>query len=170
MNRLSGVETILQSHINDKRDSLLKIMHGAEPGLPDNMGEIDLVRGYPGQSRANHWHEVATEWFTLISDTAALEPIDVETAASMTFTLNAVDPVTVKVPPMVAHSFVNNGNEDFVLIAYTDERCAPADIRVSGRCLTLSAGQWRGPGAQAPIGVEPQSSNRRRDTRRWKLD
>lgn len=127
MNRLSQVETIRRSHISDKRGSFLKIMHGAEPGLPAAMGEIYLVRGYPGQSRANHYHEVATEWFTLISGTAILKLIDVKTAASMTLTLDAVNPITVKVPPMIAHSFVNSGNEDFVLIAYSDERYASAD-------------------------------------------
>lgn len=127
MNRLSGIETIRRSHVSDQRGSFLKIMHGAEPGLPDAMGEIYLVRGYPGQSRANHYHEAATEWFTVISGSAVLNLIDVESAASMTLTLDASDPVTVKVPPMVAHSFVNNGDEDFVLIAYSDERYVPAD-------------------------------------------
>jgi dTDP-4-dehydrorhamnose 3,5-epimerase-like enzyme len=127
MNRLSGVETIRRSHISDKRGSFLKIMHGAEPGLPVVMGEIYLVRGYPGESRANHYHKVAAEWFTLISGTAILKLMDVESTACMTLALDAADPITVKVPPMVAHSFLNDGEEDFVLIAYSDERYDPAD-------------------------------------------
>jgi dTDP-4-dehydrorhamnose 3,5-epimerase-like enzyme len=127
MSRLAGIEVIARRYIDDSRGSFLKIVHGTEPGLPDTMGEIYMVRGYPGQTRANHYHVAATEWFTLIGGRAMLHLVDTESAADRKIMLDAADPVTVKVPPLVAHSFVTVGDQDFVLIAYSDERYVPSD-------------------------------------------
>lgn len=166
MNRLSGVETIQRSYISDKRGSFLKIIHGAEPGLANAMGEIYLVRGYPGESRANHYHRAATEWFTLISGAVVLKLTDVESAVSMTLTLDAGNPVTIKVPPMVAHSFLNNGKEDFVLIAYSDERYDPADTIVfEDSTFTLAAVNGAVLTIEPQDGVESQSGSRARGPR-----
>lgn len=160
MNRLSGVETIRRSYISDKRGSFLKIIHGAEPGLADAMGEIYLVRGYPGESRANHYHRVATEWFTLISGAVVLKLTDVESAVSMTLALDAGNPVTIKVPPMVAHSFLNTGNEDFVLIAYSDERYDPTDtVAFEDTTFTFEAVNGAVLTIEPPGGVESHSGS-----------
>jgi dTDP-4-dehydrorhamnose 3,5-epimerase-like enzyme len=122
MSNIDLVEVIPRKFITDSRGSFLKLMNGSEPGLKNEFGEIYTVKGYPGESRANHYHLAANEWFTLLSGAAVLRLQDIETGVRRELWLDANDPVTVRVPSMVAHSFENSSDIEFMLLAYSDSR------------------------------------------------
>lgn len=127
MSQIALVEIIERKFIHDGRGSFLKVMHGKESGLPDSFGEIYTVVAKPREFRANHFHKIANEWFTLLSGRATLTLMDVVTGERKVVDLDASQPITVKVPPMVAHSFFNDNDNDFLLLAYSDYRYDPAD-------------------------------------------
>lgn len=128
MSQLDFVEIIPRKHIFDSRGSFLKLIVGNKNGLNEYLGEAHVVIGYPGQSRANHYHKKATEWFTLISGVATLQLVEVETGNRRDIPLDASKPVTVRVPSLVAHAFSNHGKSDFMLFAYSNCRYDSNDI------------------------------------------
>jgi dTDP-4-dehydrorhamnose 3,5-epimerase-like enzyme len=119
-----------RSLIKDNRGWFLKTINGNEPYNSFPI-EVYLTSAKPGESRGGHYHLVANEWFTLIKGEALLKLSDIETGESMIIELNESFPETIFIPPKIAHSFVNQGVEDFVLLAYTDKKYDPGDTIVS---------------------------------------
>ena len=83
--------------------------------------------GKPGQAKGGHYHPKAIEWFTIIEGAATLKLEDMATHEKMELKLHFEDAVTVFVPNNVAHLFVNESNNNFILLAYTDLLYDPAD-------------------------------------------
>lgn len=121
------IQVIPRNLIKDERGWFLKVITGREEGLPVTTGEVYLTMGKPGQAKGGHYHPQALEWFTIISGTAILKLEDVETREKMNISLSFEDALTVFVPNNVAHLFVNAGESDFILLAYTDKLYDPAD-------------------------------------------
>jgi len=105
----------------------LKTMTGSENDLPATFGECYVSSGLPGQSRAGHYHGLATEWFTLLEGTCILKLVDIETGEKTSISLDADKPETIVVPPRIAHLFENNGANTFILSVYSSERFDPSD-------------------------------------------
>jgi dTDP-4-dehydrorhamnose 3,5-epimerase-like enzyme len=126
-NNLENVEVIKRISIQDERGKFLKLLSGFEKGLSKIVGELYLVIGYPGQIRGRHYHKNATEWFTIIYGEATLILVCTKTGSRKEIKMNADDPTTVKVPPMIAHTFFNSGQNEFYLIAYTDCKYEKSD-------------------------------------------
>lgn len=124
---LNKVEIIERKKINDERGWFLKTLTGKEEGLPNHTGEIYVVRTYPGQIRGGHYHEVAKEWFTLLTGKATLRLKDTNTQEEATLELDADRPITVVIPAFIAHEFKNVSDDDFLLLAYTDVLYDPGD-------------------------------------------
>lgn len=120
-------ETIERRKIVDPRGFFLKTMTGFEEGLPQAFGEIYVIKGDAGQARANHFHNAATEWFTLLQGQVRLNLKHVDTGEMASILLTEERPMTVRVNPRVAHSLVGVERNDYVLMAYTDVRYDPAD-------------------------------------------
>jgi len=127
MSQFNLIEVIERKYISDSRGDFLKIMNGSEGGLSKVFGEIYMVRGSPGTSRANHYHIAASEWFTILSGSVTLLLIDIKTNQKRYIDLNSKTPVTVKVPPLVAHSLINSSETEFSLLAYSDVPYLAAD-------------------------------------------
>jgi dTDP-4-dehydrorhamnose 3,5-epimerase-like enzyme len=120
MSEQMQVHIIERKKIEDTRGWFLKVIDGNEPGNPFPC-EIYITSAKPGESKGRHYHTKAKEWFTLIKGEAEAIFIDVITGAKTSVLLNGDKPVTIFVPQMIAHSFLNTSPEkDFILIAFTD--------------------------------------------------
>ncbi|MCS3265262.1 WxcM-like domain-containing protein [Bacteroides fragilis] len=82
---------------------------------------------YQGESRGGHYHNRAIEWFTLVEGNAVLKLEDIRTNEKKEIYLNDQEPVTVFVPPHIAHEFINIDSVPFIVIAYTDQLYKPED-------------------------------------------
>jgi dTDP-4-dehydrorhamnose 3,5-epimerase-like enzyme len=121
------VEIIERKKIRDERGWLLKTLTGKESGLPKQTGEIYTVCGYPNQIRGAHYHKIAKEWFTLITGHALLKLRDTNSNEERSILLDADTPVTIVVPPFIAHQFESVSNNEFILLAYADSLYDPTD-------------------------------------------
>ena len=121
------IKIIPRRLIRDDRGWFLKVITGTEENIPDHTGEVDLSMGKPGQTKGGHYHPKAVEWFTLISGKALLKLEDVQTHEKIQMEVSFDDAITVYVPNGVAHAWQNTGNEDFILLAYTDLLYDPKD-------------------------------------------
>lgn len=120
-------QIIERRKITDPRGFFLKTMTGLEPDLPQQFGEIYVIKGDAGQARANHYHNLATEWFTLLQGRVRLNLRHVDTGEHASLLLDDLAPITVRINPRVAHSLMGVDQCDYVLMAYTDVRYDPAD-------------------------------------------
>ena len=127
MAQIDKVQIIKRRLIADERGWFLKVITGTEDCIPSHTGEIYLTMGKPGQAKGGHYHPEALEWFTIIEGSAILKLEDVDTHARRDIELSFEDAQTVFIPNGVAHSVVNNGDKDFILLAYTDKLYDPAD-------------------------------------------
>ncbi len=108
--------------INDSRGWFLKIMNGHEENLPDYTGEIYITVANPGETKGEHYHLLANEWFTLLKGKCRLYLLDLVDSSTEQLELDAEYPVTVFVPSNIAHAFKNISTEDdFILAAYSDQ-------------------------------------------------
>jgi len=102
-------------------------MTGFENDLPQTFGEIYVIKGDEGRARANHYHDVATEWFTILQGQVRLNLKHVDTGEVASILMTDDAPVTVRVNPRVAHSLVGVRQIDYILMAYTDVRYEASD-------------------------------------------
>lgn len=121
------IKVIPRRLVSDERGWFLKVITGTEENVPTHTGEVYLTMGKPGQAKGGHYHPKAIEWFTIIEGAATLKLEDMATHEKMELKLHFEDAVTVFVPNNVAHLFVNESNNNFILLAYTDLLYDPAD-------------------------------------------
>lgn len=121
------VNIIKRCLIADDRGWFLKVITGKEEGMPAHVGEVYLTMGRPGQAKGGHYHPSAVEWFTIINGDAVLKLEDVETHERLDIEMSLEKAITVFIPNNVAHVVVNNGDNDFILLAYTDKSYDPKD-------------------------------------------
>jgi dTDP-4-dehydrorhamnose 3,5-epimerase-like enzyme len=124
---LSKIKIIERKKIEDSRGWFLKVINGLEDNIPNYTGEIYLTNATSGEAKGGHYHEKANEWFTLIIGEAELKLVDLVTGEKLTLNLSSNKPETVYVPNHIAHIFVNNSSEEFILLAYSDQLFVPAD-------------------------------------------
>src|SRR6185312_8742674 len=118
MNHLDEkIRPIKRVLLKDTRGSFLKVIDGKEADNPFNC-EVYITSAKPGESKGGHYHLKACEWFTLVQGNATLTVIDIETREKSEFSLRGTNPETICIPPGIAHNFFNDGDCDFILIAY----------------------------------------------------
>lgn len=113
--------------IADDRGWFLKAITGTEKNIPSHTGEVYLTMGKPGQAKGGHYHPEALEWFTIIDGSAVLKLEDIETHERLDIPMSLDKAITVFIPNNVAHIVVNDGDKDFILLAYTDKLYDPKD-------------------------------------------
>jgi dTDP-4-dehydrorhamnose 3,5-epimerase-like enzyme len=121
------IKIIQRNKIADSRGWFLKIITGKEEHIPLHTGEVYMVNAKPGESRANHYHLQANEWFTLVAGKALMLVEDVSTKERMSIELDSDNPRTIYVPNQIAHSFENISSEPYLLVTYSDRLYDPAD-------------------------------------------
>lgn len=129
MSLKNKIQIIERNKIIDTRGWFLKVINGKEQGLPTHTGEVYLISAHPGETRANHYHKEANEWFTLIHGKAKMRIEEIRTGETLTLELNADSPTTIFVPSFIAHSFENTGDVPYILIAYADRIYDPNDTK-----------------------------------------
>ena len=127
MAQIDKVHIINRKIIVDERGWFFKVMTGKEEGVPSHTGEIYLTMGKPGQAKGGHYHPEAVEWFTIIEGSAILKLEDMDTHEKRQIEMSLEKAITVFIPNNVAHVVVNNSNNDFILLAYTDKLYDPKD-------------------------------------------
>ena len=127
MTQIDKVHIIRRTLIADDRGWFLKAITGKEDGIPTHTGEIYLTMGKSGQAKGGHYHPEAVEWFTLIKGNAILKLEDIITRERMNIEMSLEKAITVFIPNNVAHIVENTGDEDFILLAYTDKLYDPKD-------------------------------------------
>lgn len=121
------IKIIQREKIQDGRGWFLKIISGLEEDLPQFTGEIYITSAIPGETKGEHYHSIANEWFTLIKGKCRLKLYDIDENEYFEIVLEDNLPKTIFIPSRIAHSFENNSNENFLLIAYTDKLYDPSD-------------------------------------------
>jgi dTDP-4-dehydrorhamnose 3,5-epimerase-like enzyme len=121
------IQIIKRNIIVDSRGYFVKVLTGTEKGLLNSPGEIYITMANPGKSRGGHYHDLATEWFTIIKGKATLQIEDVRTNERIDIYLNSKEPNTIMIPPHIAHIFCNYSSEDFLLMAYSNMLYDPKD-------------------------------------------
>lgn len=127
MSQIQKVQIIPRRLIKDERGWFLKAITGTEENIPSHTGEVYLTMGKPGQAKGGHYHPEAVEWFTIIEGSAILKLEDMETHERRDIEMSLDKAITVFIPNNVAHIVVNNSDNDFILLAYTDKLYDPAD-------------------------------------------
>jgi len=127
MTQIDKVEVIQRRLIADERGWFLKAITGTEESIPNHTGEVYLTMGKPGQVKGGHYHPEAVEWFTVIQGSAVLKLEDMETHERRDIEMSLDKAITVFIPNNVAHIVENNGDSDFILLAYTDKLYDPKD-------------------------------------------
>jgi dTDP-4-dehydrorhamnose 3,5-epimerase-like enzyme len=121
------IKIIPREKIQDSRGWFLKIINGHEEHLPQFTGEIYIISANPGETKGEHYHLKANEWFLLIKGKCRLKLCDTIDNEYFEIILEDSLPRTIFIPAKIAHSFENKSGEDFMLIAYTDRLYDPSD-------------------------------------------
>lgn len=127
MSQIDKVKVIPRRLLKDERGWFLKAITGTEENIPNHTGEVYLTMGKPGQAKGGHYHPEAVEWFTIVQGSAILKLEDMETHERRDIPMSLTKAITVFIPNQVAHVVVNDSNEDFILLAYTDKLYNPED-------------------------------------------
>jgi dTDP-4-dehydrorhamnose 3,5-epimerase-like enzyme len=111
---------------DDARGWFLKILlarqlHGRA------FGEVYLSVGAPGATRANHFHRRTTEWFCPVAGRGTLYVATPDGSRRDSVRFDALAPVSVRVPPGVAHSLVADPDAELAVLAVADVEYDPAD-------------------------------------------
>jgi dTDP-4-dehydrorhamnose 3,5-epimerase-like enzyme len=124
-------ETLPIRRVVDQRGWFVKPISGKEPGLEHLGGEFYLVMAEPGEIRGNHYHEIATEWFTIVQGHAELHLQDIASCERKVISLSADEPQCVVIRPGVAHAFLNPSHADgqMILTAFTNQMFDPSDTK-----------------------------------------
>jgi len=123
----SKIKLIPRKKLEDSRGWFLKVITGLEDNLPGYTGEVYLTNAIPGEAKGGHYHPQANEWFTLITGDCKVKLVDILTGEKLTLDLSSSEPQTLYVPNNIAHIFINDTIEPFILLAYSDQLYHPDD-------------------------------------------
>jgi dTDP-4-dehydrorhamnose 3,5-epimerase-like enzyme len=121
-----GVEVRPLRRLDDARGWFLKAIQARHLGGRP-FGEVYLSAGAPGETRANHYHERTTEWFCPVGGRGTLYLHDVDSGARATVRFDVAAPVSVRIPPRVAHSLVADADCNLAVLAVADVEYDPQD-------------------------------------------
>lgn len=121
------IKIIPRHLIKDERGWFFKAITGTEENIPSHTGEVYLTMGMKGQAKGGHYHPKALEWFTVIEGKAVLKLEDIETHEKMEVPISLEDAILVFVPNNIAHIFENVGDNNFIVLAYTNLLYDPSD-------------------------------------------
>ena len=113
----------------DRRGWLLKVADASDDhGGPPGFSEAYLVQAGVASTRGNHYHRNCFEWFTPIRGSGCLVLENPATGQRRTIPLSGDTPVTVEVPPGIAHAVQADSSEELWVLALTSLPYDPDDV------------------------------------------
>lgn len=95
-----------------------------------------------GQRRGDHYHRRAWEAFAVVEGRGRLELLDPQTGEARSLELGSSSPLTVVVPPGLAHALVAGEGGRFVAAALSSEEHDPGDVVPCSAAATPPRGSW----------------------------
>ncbi len=127
---LRHVRVLSQSRFEDSRGFLQKVLQASQAdGFPDR-GEVYVTAANPGESKGGHYHRTMGEWFAIIQGRGEIILEDRASGETKTTLLEASNPRTIYVPPGVAHSVSNTGEELMICVAWAEKEHDPGDVHM----------------------------------------
>ncbi|MGE5631237.1 MAG: WxcM-like domain-containing protein [Caulobacteraceae bacterium] len=120
-------EMIEMDPYRDLRGYLKKVLKKSNLETNEAIEEIYVLYTEKGFIRGNHYHKKTLEYFTIISGTATIAMKSIEDPDAVILRVNSSDNLVIKVPPLVAHGFRNDGEEELVILAISSKEYNAAD-------------------------------------------
>ena len=111
----------------DERGWLIEVLGGDLPKGCKEFGQLHVSVAYPGKVRGNHYHMRKVEWFCVPAGKGLLLLKDRETGEAREVLMGINNLKTIKIEPGAIHAIKNIGEEDMVLIVYSNETFHPED-------------------------------------------
>jgi dTDP-4-dehydrorhamnose 3,5-epimerase-like enzyme len=107
---------------SDNRGFLIEFLRDDDNFLNFN-GQVYLATFGPGDIRGNHYHNNKTEVFTVVKGIMKIlvQHIDKEDVSEYVIDSNQDSLPRIVVAPGYAHTFVNIGSEEAILLAWGDQ-------------------------------------------------
>ncbi len=117
---IEGVEVKKLRLIPDERGFVLEILRSDE-NIFMKFGQVYISVAYPGIVKAWHYHKIQTDYFTIIKGMAKVVLYDYRENSKTykelnEFFIGELNPLLIKIPPLVLHGFKPLGNKPAYLL------------------------------------------------------
>ena len=124
---MKNIEILDLEKKSDERGWLIEVLGGDLPEGCKEFGQLHVSVAYPGKVRGNHYHTRKVEWFCVPAGKGLLFLKDRETGEKREVMMGVNNLKTIKIEPGAIHAIKNIGEEDMVLIVYSNESFDPED-------------------------------------------
>lgn len=124
---IEGVQIYPLDIKRDERGWLVEILSAGHIEPNESITRLYVTVGYPGQTKAKHYHRRKVEWLCVVSGEGRLFLKDTRTGKEEKLPMGEKNMVTVRIPPYVAHAITNTGETPFYLIVVASEAFDPKD-------------------------------------------
>jgi len=124
---MKNIEILDLDKKSDERGWLIEVLGGELPDGCKKFGQIHVSVAYPGKVRGNHYHTRKVEWFCVPTGKGLLNLKDRETGETKEVMMGVNNLKTIKIEPGTIHAIKNIGEDDMVLIVYSNESFDPED-------------------------------------------
>ena len=125
---MKNIEILDLEKKSDERGWLIEVLGGDLPEGCEEFGQLHVSVAYPGKVRGNHYHTRKVEWFCVPAGKGLLLLKDRETGEAREVLMGVNNLKTIKIEPGAIHAIKNIGEEDMVLIVYSNESFDPEDL------------------------------------------
>jgi glycosyltransferase involved in cell wall biosynthesis/dTDP-4-dehydrorhamnose 3,5-epimerase-like enzyme len=124
----ADVRVFEQRRFEDGRGYLQKVFAASQCGGDTPRGEVYVTAAKPGEAKGNHFHRRMGELFSVVEGNGSIELCDPRTGERRSIALSPAMPVTVYVPPGLAHAVVNCGQGMMICVAWAEREHDPEDV------------------------------------------
>lgn len=124
---MKNIEILDLDKKSDERGWLIEVLGGELPEGCKEFGQLHVSVAYPGKVRGNHYHTRKVEWFCVPAGKGLLLLKDRKTEETREVMMGADNLKTIKIEPGAIHAIKNIGEDDMVLIVYSNEPFDPGD-------------------------------------------
>lgn len=117
---IQGVKIKILKPIPDDRGWLMEILR-CDDEIFEKFGQVYITVGYPNVVKAWHYHKIQTDHFAVIKGIAQVVLYDMREDSPTKgeineFFIGELNPLLIKIPPMVAHGFKAVGTESAFVV------------------------------------------------------
>ena len=124
---MKNIEILDLEKKSDARGWLIEVLGGDLPEGCKEFGQLHVSVAYPGKVRGNHYHTRKVEWFCVPAGKGLLLLKDRETGEAREVLMGVNNLKTIKIEPGAINAIKNIGEENMVLIVYSNESFDPED-------------------------------------------